>query len=218
MKTRSLLCRSFLLLLALVLTASAVSCAASNDNGAQATVGSNDAQNGTDTPSETTDPFEELAKGLEDVPEGGRRCSLCYSLRLENTFIYAKENNFDYVTTTLTVSPYKNAEKLNTIGEELSLKYGIKYLISDFKKKGGYKLSCENSVEYGLYRQNYCGCSYSKRLAVVKEVKYYKGGVPSSLRLYCESRRERGAKAFSNNICGGGDGVGGSFCFFRAEL
>ena len=127
-------------------------------------------------------PFEELAKGLEDIPEGGKRCFLCYGLRLENSFIYAKENNFDYVTTTLTVSPYKNAEKLNTIGEELSLKYKVKYLVSDFKKKNGYKRSCENSVKYGLYRQSYCGCIYSKKLAVIKEVKYFEGGVPSEAR------------------------------------
>ncbi len=126
--------------------------------------------------------FEKMARGLEDIPEGGKRCFLCYDLRLENTFSYAKKNKFDYVTTTLSVSPYKNAAKLNEKGEELSLKYGVKYLISDFKKKNGYKRSCENSAKYGLYRQNYCGCVYSKALTDVKEIKYFNSGTPSEAR------------------------------------
>lgn len=109
--------------------------------------------------------FENIAKGLEDLPEGGMRCKKCYRLRLEKTAEYAKENAFDYFTTTLSVSPYKNAEALNEIGGDLEKEFGIKYLYSDFKKKEGYKRSCELSRKYNLYRQNYCGCIYSKRIA-----------------------------------------------------
>lgn len=109
--------------------------------------------------------FLAIAKGREDLPEGGARCKDCYRLRLSATAEYAKENGFDYFTTTLTVSPYKNAEYLNEIGRELSDEYGVKYLLSDFKKKEGYKRSCENSKKYGLYRQIYCGCVYSKAKA-----------------------------------------------------
>lgn len=108
------------------------------------------------------DLFKQMSKGLEDVSEGGDRCTKCYYLRLEKTAKLAKENNYDYFCTTLSVSPYKNSYKLNTIGEELSNKYQIKYLYSDFKKKEGYKHSIELSKEYNLYRQNYCGCIYSK--------------------------------------------------------
>lgn len=107
-------------------------------------------------------PFLKMSKGLENLPEGGERCFLCYRLRLEETAKYAKEKNFDYFCTTLSISPHKNAEKLNEIGGELSEKYGVKYLYSDFKKKNGYKRSIELSKEYNLYRQNYCGCIYSK--------------------------------------------------------
>lgn len=109
--------------------------------------------------------FLAIAKGREDLPEGGARCKDCYRLRLSATAEYAKEKGFDYFTTTLTVSPYKNAEYLNEIGRELSDEYGVKYLLSDFKKKEGYKRSCENSKKYGLYRQIYCGCVYSKAKA-----------------------------------------------------
>lgn len=109
--------------------------------------------------------FLAIAKGREDLPEGGARCKDCYRLRLSATAEYAKEKGFDYFTTTLTVSPYKNAEYLNEIGRELSDEYGVKYLFSDFKKKEGYKRSCENSKKYGLYRQIYCGCVYSKAKA-----------------------------------------------------
>lgn len=109
--------------------------------------------------------FEALACGLENLPEGGLRCKKCYRLRLEQTAKFAKENNFDYFTTTLSVSPYKNAAALNEIGGELEKEYGIKYLYSDFKKKDGYKRSCRLSRQYGLYRQNYCGCIYSKLIA-----------------------------------------------------
>lgn len=108
-------------------------------------------------------PFEKISKGLEEVPEGGARCRKCYYLRLDETMAYAGENGFDYVTTTLSVSPYKNADWLNEIGLELEKKYGVKYLCSDFKKGDGYKRSCELSRYYELYRQNYCGCVYSKK-------------------------------------------------------
>ncbi len=107
--------------------------------------------------------FLKAAKGKEDLDEGGERCYSCYALRLEKTAEYAKENGFDYFCTTLSISPYKNAEKLNQIGGELSKKYGIKYLYSDFKKKNGYKRSIELSKEYNLYRQDYCGCEFSKK-------------------------------------------------------
>ena len=107
--------------------------------------------------------FYEAVKGLENVPEGGERCFVCYRLRLEETAKLAAEQGFDYFTTTLSVSPYKNAAKLNEIGEELSQKYGVKHLPSDFKKKDGYKRSIELSQKYGLYRQNYCGCIFSQR-------------------------------------------------------
>lgn len=106
--------------------------------------------------------FEKLSKGLENEPEGGARCSKCYYARLEKTVQYAKEYKFDYFTTTLSISPYKSAEKLNTIGEVLSKKYGVSYLYADFKKKNGYKRSIELSSDYNLYRQDYCGCIYSK--------------------------------------------------------
>ncbi len=109
--------------------------------------------------------FFELAKGMEALPEGGERCFKCYRLRLEETAKLAKENGFNYFTTTLSISPHKNAQVLNAIGAELSEKYNINYLFSDFKKRNGYKRSCELSEIYGLYRQNYCGCVYSKAKA-----------------------------------------------------
>ena len=109
------------------------------------------------------DLYKEIAKGLEDSPERGERCFKCYNLRLEYTAKKAKELGYDYFGTTLTVSPYKNSNKLNEIGESLSKKYGIKYLYSDFKKDNGYKHSIELSKEYNLYRQDYCGCIYSKK-------------------------------------------------------
>ena len=114
------------------------------------------------------DKFEALARGLEEEKEGGPRCFKCYNLRLEKTALLAKENNFDYFGTTLTVSPYKNSQKLNEIGATLEEKYNIPYLYSDFKKKEGYKKSIEFSKEYNLYRQNYCGCKYSKLLEYQK--------------------------------------------------
>lgn len=107
--------------------------------------------------------FYRAVKGLERIPEGGERCFACYALRLEETARLAKEQGFDYFTTTLTISPLKNADKLNEIGEQMAEKYGVLWLPSDFKKKNGYKRSTELSKEYGLYRQNYCGCVFSKQ-------------------------------------------------------
>lgn len=106
--------------------------------------------------------FYNISQGKEEAPEGGERCKECYRLRLERTARYAKENQFDFFCTTLSVSPYKNAARLNDIGAELGNIYGVEYLISDFKKKNGYKRSCELSKEYGLYRQDYCGCEFSR--------------------------------------------------------
>lgn len=112
--------------------------------------------------------FFAIAKGLEDLPEGGERCFKCYTLRLEESAKAAAQGGYEYFTTTLSVSPYKNAAKLNAIGRELSEKYGVKYLYSDFKKKNGYRRSIELSAQYGLYRQNYCGCIYSAMAAEEK--------------------------------------------------
>lgn len=107
--------------------------------------------------------FYEAAKGLEREPEGGERCFCCYRLRLQEAARIAAKGGFDYFTTTLTISPLKNAGKLNEIGEEMGEIYKVKHLPSDFKKKNGYKRSVELSGEYGLYRQDYCGCVFSKR-------------------------------------------------------
>lgn len=109
--------------------------------------------------------FYNSVKGLEDEPEGGKRCHVCYELRLREAAITAKELGFDYFTTTLSISPLKDAEKLNEIGKRLSDEYGVAYLYSDFKKKNGYKRSIELSREYNLYRQNFCGCVFSRREA-----------------------------------------------------
>lgn len=106
--------------------------------------------------------FLNVIEGLENEPEGGKRCNKCFRLRLEKVALEAKNNNYDYFGTTLTVSPYKNSELLNKIGIELEHKYNIKYLLSDFKKKEGYKRSIQLSKKYNLYRQDYCGCIYSK--------------------------------------------------------
>lgn len=106
--------------------------------------------------------FLEVAHGLEEEPEGGARCFKCYRLRLEAAARVAKARACDYFTTTLSISPLKNAAALNQIGEGVGEKWGVPYLPSDFKKKNGYKRSLELSKEYGLYRQDYCGCVYSK--------------------------------------------------------
>ena len=111
--------------------------------------------------------FFDLAKG----PEGGERCFKCYRLRMEEAAKLAEEGGYDYFTTTLSISPYKNAEKLNTIGAELAKEYGVPYLFSDFKKRNGYKRSIELSREYHLYRQNYCGCVYSRAAALALDAK-----------------------------------------------
>lgn len=110
-----------------------------------------------------TQRFYEMAKGLETVPEGGERCFRCYELRLQEAGELAREGGFDYFTTTLSISPLKNAEKLNEIGVRIGEELGVSYLQSDFKKKNGYKRSTELSKEYGMYRQDYCGCIYSYR-------------------------------------------------------
>lgn len=110
-----------------------------------------------------TAKFYEMAKGMEHIKEGGERCFACYELRLREAAEYAKENGFDFFTTTLSISPLKNAQKLNEIGSSLENEYGIKYLYSDFKKQNGYKRSTEISNEYDMYRQYYCGCVYSKK-------------------------------------------------------
>lgn len=107
--------------------------------------------------------FFQIADGLEHLREGGERCFKCYELRLEEAAKIAGSAGFDYFTTTLSISPLKNADKLNEIGTRLANKYGVQYLQSDFKKKNGYKRSIELSNEYGLYRQDYCGCEYSFR-------------------------------------------------------
>ena len=109
------------------------------------------------------DEYLQTVLGLEKEKEGGSRCLKCYRLRIEKTFEYAKQYNFDYVTTTLTISPLKNSQVINKIGSELENIYHINYLYSDFKKKEGYKRSIVLSHEYNLYRQDYCGCEFSKR-------------------------------------------------------
>lgn len=106
--------------------------------------------------------FYDAVKGLENEPEGGKRCFVCYELRMREAAEYAKRLGKDFFTTTLTISPLKNAEKLNEIGERLAEEYGVCHLPSDFKKKEGYKQSIELSKEYNLYRQNFCGCVFSK--------------------------------------------------------
>lgn len=114
------------------------------------------------------DIFMSMAKGLEDLPEGSNRCFKCYEMRLRKTAELARDRHFDYFCTTLSISPYKNADKLNSIGDTLSREYNIPYLYSDFKKNNGYKRSIELSKKYQLYRQNYCGCIYSKKQAELK--------------------------------------------------
>lgn len=107
--------------------------------------------------------FYQAAKGLEQEPEGGKRCEACYELRLREAAREAAAGGYDWFATTLSISPLKSAQKLMEIGERLGREYGVPYLPSDFKKKNGYKRSVELSAQYGLYRQNYCGCVYSIR-------------------------------------------------------
>ncbi len=106
--------------------------------------------------------FHMLVKGHENDPERGDRCGICFAMRLDEAAKYAADNNFDYFTTTLSISPLKDAQRLCDIGERAAEKYGTRYFPGDFKKKGGYQRSIQLSEEYGLYRQNYCGCSYSR--------------------------------------------------------
>ena len=110
-----------------------------------------------------TDSFYSIAKGLENEPEKGARCHKCYELRLTRTAEVAKEKGFDFFTTTLTISPMKDSQVLNEIGLKVADKVGVNWLVSDFKKKEGYKRSTEISKEYDMYRQDYCGCVYSYR-------------------------------------------------------
>ena len=112
--------------------------------------------------------FFKAVKGLEKIREGGERCFACYRLRLEETARLASEKGYDYFATTLSISPYKNAQKLNEISEQLSEIYNVKALPADFKKRNGYKRSIQLSAEYNLYRQNYCGCIFSKKEAEEK--------------------------------------------------
>ncbi len=114
--------------------------------------------------------FFEAVKGYEDIPEGGMRCYICYELRLRKTALAAKALGFDYFTTTLSVSPYKNAAVLCETGDKLATELGIKYLPSDFKKKGGYLRSIELSSIYELYRQDYCGCCFSQSEAKARKL------------------------------------------------
>lgn len=109
--------------------------------------------------------FYSAVKGFEHIPEGGERCFICYRLRLERAAEYAAQHGFDYFCSTLSISPLKNAAKLNEIGAELSEIYNVRNLPSDFKKRGGYLRSIELSKQHGLYRQNYCGCVFSKKEA-----------------------------------------------------
>ena len=121
--------------------------------------------------------FYNAVKGLESLGEGSERCHACFRLRLERAARYAKENGFDFFTTTLSISPYKNAQALYDISKEISEKYGIAFLPSDFKKKNGYKRSVELSHEYDLYRQDYCGCIFSKKESEIrKEAKERENG------------------------------------------
>jgi len=107
--------------------------------------------------------FQSAASSLQDEPEGGARCRVCFELRLSETAARAKAGGFDAFASTLSVSPHKNASVINDLGEQLGQEFGIKYLHSDFKRDGGFKRSVELSKQYGLYRQNYCGCIWSKR-------------------------------------------------------
>ncbi|MBQ3574406.1 MAG: epoxyqueuosine reductase QueH [Clostridia bacterium] len=106
--------------------------------------------------------FYRRVKGHEKDPEGGERCGICFDMRLRKTAEFARQHRMDYFTTTLSISPLKDAQRLNALGGALAEEYGVKYLFSDFKKKEGYKRSCALSQEYGLYRQDYCGCVFSK--------------------------------------------------------
>ena len=106
--------------------------------------------------------FYAAVRGHEGDPEGGERCGICFEMRLRKTAEFAKRIGADYFATTLTISPLKNAQRLNALGAQIAAEYGVDYLLSDFKKKDGYRRSCALSEEYGLYRQDFCGCIYSR--------------------------------------------------------
>ena len=106
--------------------------------------------------------FYDLVRGHEEDPEGGERCGICFEMRLRSTAEFARSIGADYFTTTLSISPLKDAQRLNSIGRALAAEFGVKYLCSDFKKKDGYRRSCVLSEEYGLYRQDFCGCAFSR--------------------------------------------------------
>lgn len=108
------------------------------------------------------DEWFQITKGMEDLPEGDKRCLVCYKMRLENTARYASQHNYEYITTTLSISPHKNADVINKIGIEVANQYGLKWYSGDFKKQGGFDKSIRMSKEAGLYRQSYCGCIFSK--------------------------------------------------------
>ncbi len=105
----------------------------------------------------------ELTNGMDDLPEGNRRCDICFEIRLEKTAKYAREHGYDIIATTLSISPHKNAKKINEIGKKVAERYHINFLEADFKKKGGFERSIQMSKQFHLYRQSYCGCSFSKR-------------------------------------------------------
>ena len=107
--------------------------------------------------------FYTAVQGLENEPERGGRCTVCYRLRMRRAAQYAKEHGFDWFTTTLSISPHKDAARINQIGQELEAEFGIRHLPSDFKKQNGYLRSLQLSEEYGLYRQDYCGCEFSAK-------------------------------------------------------
>ena len=109
--------------------------------------------------------FYDAARGLENEPERGARCTACYRLRMRRAAEYAAANGFDWFTTTLSISPHKDAARVNQIGQELAAAFGVPHLPSDFKKKNGYLRSLQLSDQYGLYRQDYCGCVFSARSA-----------------------------------------------------
>ncbi len=115
--------------------------------------------------------YYKAIKGMEELGERSKRCYSCYQFRMEEASKYAKENHFDYFTTTLSISPYKKSDWINEIGKELEEKYGVSYLYADFKKRNGYKRSIELSKEYELYRQEYCGCEFSKKVRETMLVK-----------------------------------------------
>lgn len=115
--------------------------------------------------------FYKAVRGMENEPEGGARCAVCYRMRLEKAAAMAAERGFDFFTTTLTISPLKRADTINKLGCEAANRHGVRFLPSDFKKRGGYLRSIELSRKYGLYRQNYCGCVFSRRQAEERDKK-----------------------------------------------